>query len=288
MSKPNRKQRRQESFGKPTVSPPAPATPKLSSLKMEAKDYVLLCLALAMWLIPLPSGQETTVFVARFVLVGISLVRPVLHLPWVAHAETRRHRWIVGSLCLLALAGLIGLVMKGEWPPVHRHTFSQEERKKFEKPLMELKQPKTSIHLYCAPEDEVDCEYAADLIPLFGEAGWDVSGVVERVTLGRPQPGIIIAVHGTLKPEDELKLKWNQGEWAQWTPEEEHVRQAFTNIGIEPDSTSGYVIPENQINIYVGHEREDESVPTGMSRTAETMQRARREHPQMPKVSGAK
>jgi hypothetical protein len=166
---------------------------------------------------------------------------------------------------------------------------AKAEREKFEKPLMELKQPKMTVHLYCAPEDEVDCEYAADLIPLFGEAGWDVSTAVERITLGRPKPGIIIGLHGTVKPEDEPKLKWNEGEWTRSTPEEWAVRQAFVNIGIEPDSMSGAIVPENQINIYVGHEREDESAPTEMTQAFENLEHARREHPDtVNKLLGAK
>ncbi len=166
-------------------------------------------------------------------------------------------------------------------PPSHRHTLSSAEREKFEEPLKEMKQPQTPIHIYCAPGDEVDCEYAATLIPLFGEAGWDVSRSVERITLGRPEPGIVIALHGNIKPEEEANLKWNQGEWTQILPEVGYVRQAFVNIGIEPDSTSGSVIPEKQINIYVGREREDESAPTDMTQSFRNLERAKREHPEI-------
>jgi hypothetical protein len=199
---------------------------------------------------------------------------------WIAEADSLIKTWtrfgLGAVVCVILFAGFGAMI----WPPVRRHTLSQSEREKFENPLKEFRHPQMSIHLYCAPEDEVDCEYAASLIPLFGEAGWDVSRIVERITLGRPAPGIIIGVHGTVKLEDEPKLKWNEGEWTKITPEEKAVRKAFVNIGIEPDSTSGAIVPENQINIYVGHEREDESTPTDMTRTFENL-------PDIPQRSGA-
>jgi hypothetical protein len=287
---PNRKARRAARFGQrpPATIPPADPLIPLS-LKMEAKDYVSMCLAVAMWLIPLPASQQTGVFVTRFVLVGVFLVRPVLHLPWVAHAETPKRRRLTGSLNLLALAALVAVSMRLDWPPVHRHALSKAERAKFEKPLIGLKQPKMSVHLYCAPEDEVDCEYAADLVPLFGEAGWDISTTVDRVTLTLPKAGVLIGLHGTAKLEDESKLKWNQGEWTLSTPEEWAVRQAFVNIGIEPDSTSGAAVPENQINLYIGHEREDESAPTDMTRGFENLKRLRSQYPKIvDRLLGAK
>ena len=207
---------------------------------------------------------------------------------WIAGADSPMKKWTrfgFGSVvCVSLFAGFAAFI----WPPVHRHALSKSERDKLEKPLMELKKPQMSIHLYCAPSDEVDCEYAAGLIPLFGEAGWDVSTVVERITLTRPGPGIVIGLHGTVKPEDEPKLKWNEGEWSRMPPEEGAVRQAFVNIGMQPDSTSGAVVPENQINIYVGHEREDESAPTALTQTYETIDRDKREHPEKYKSIGAK
>jgi hypothetical protein len=216
------------------------------------------------------------------------LIYALLQLPWTREASlplARATRIIVGVVCICALVGGYGYFV---WPPRHRHSLSEKEKAAFEKPLRWLNQPQMSVHLYCAPYDEVDCVYAAELIPLFGEAGWDVSTMVERITLGRPKPGIVIGLHGTVKPEDEPKLKWNEGEWTKVTPEEEVVRQAFVNIGIEPDSTSGAIVPENQINIYVGHERENESDPTDMTQMFRNLDRARRENPKIHQSPGAK
>ncbi len=207
---------------------------------------------------------------------------------WIVEADLPLKRWarfLVGSVITIGGAYCFGMVI---WPPIHRHALSKKERKRFEEPLKNFKNPKMSIHLACAPYDEVDCVYAADLIPLFGEAGWDVSTIVERVTLGRPKPGIIIGLHGTVKLEDEPKLKWNEGEWTKIPPEEEVVREAFLNVGIEPDSTSGAIIPENQMNIYVGHERENELSPTDLTQMFENLERARREHPETQREPSAK
>lgn len=214
---------------------------------------------------PLWVGSALVV-VAGFFLYG-------LFLTWVIEVQktTKRiTRSIVGVVAVSFAVGVYGWFV---WPPHHRHPLNAEERTSFEKPLKDFKHPQMSIQLYCAPNDEVDCEYAATLIPLFGEGGWNVSTVVNRITLARPEAGIVIGLHGTVKPEDEPKLKWNQGEWTRDRPEEWAVRQAFVNIGIEPDSTSGAVVPENQINIYVGHERADESAPTLMTREFENLKR---------------
>jgi hypothetical protein len=183
---------------------------------------------------------------------------------WVADADITLKKWtrfLIGASGVAILACALGYSI---WPPKHRHVLSQKERDSFEEPL-KAKHSDTPIQFYCAPEDEIDCEYATDLIPLFGEAGWNVSNTVNRIALERPKAGIQIATHGTVKPEDEHKLKWNQGEWTKVLPETWTVRQAFVNIGIEPDSSSGGTIPEDQIYIYVGHEREDESAPTAMT-----------------------
>ena len=224
-------------------------------------------LALALAILP----KQPVIVGAALVGMGVLSLYALLQHPWTTGATPtakRVTRTIVGVIVTCVGIGVVGWFA---WPPHHRHALSEAERDTFEKPLKDFKQPQMSIHLYCAPEDEVDCEYAADLIPLFGEAGWDVANTVNRITLGRPKSGILIGMHGTVKPEDEPKLKWDEGEWTRVRPEQWAVRQAFVNIGIEPDSTSGATVPENQINIYVGREREDESAPTDMTREFQKM-----------------
>jgi hypothetical protein len=252
------------------------------------RETASVLLAVVLWAIPMPIGHERIVLLVRMALVALALLYPLFQLPLITRDKTKLGKISIGVATIVGMFVVLAFYTWLIWPPMRRHALSQVERRAFEDPLKELRQPKTSIHFYCAPSDEVDCEYATDLIPLFGEAGWDVSTTVDRITLSRPKSGITIGLHGTVKAEDEPKLKWNQGEWTTVTPEEEAVRQAFVNIKIEPDSTSGAVIPENQINIYVGHEREDESIPTDMTRAFEAIAQMRREHPERfgkPKVT---
>jgi hypothetical protein len=70
--------------------------------------------------------------------------------------------------------------------------------------------------------------------------------------------------------------KWNEGAWLKMTAELENVYQAFSNIGIEADSTTGPDISENQMNIYVGHERENESTPTQLTRNFKQIRETRK------------
>lgn len=216
------------------------------------------------------------------------LIYALFQLDWINQAESRFIRVVRAAIGIGIIGVVVGMYGAVQWPPIRRHELSANERQSFEKPLKDFKRPQMSIHLYCAPEDEVDCEYAAKLIPLFGEGGWDVATTVDRITMARPESGIVIGLHGTVKPEDEPNLKWDQGEWTRLRPEEWAVRQAFVNIGIQPDSTSGAVVPENQINIYVGHERDDESAPTAMTREFENLERQENEDPSIKKLLGEK
>jgi hypothetical protein len=52
------------------------------------------------------------------------------------------------------------------------------------------------------------------------------------------------------------------------------VDKAFVAIGIEPDSSSGFSVGENQIIVYIGPEKEDESAPTQLTRTIASMEQA--------------
>jgi hypothetical protein len=227
------------------------------------------------------SPMDRRHLVGILAISALLLVHPVLHLPWAEASPNLSVKRIRGAIAILAMLSVFTIYGAWSWPPIRRHELNAKERDQFEKPLKDFKNPQTRIHLYCAPEDEVDCEYATTLIPLFGEAGWDVSTFVDRVTLGRPQSGIVLGLHGTVKPEDEPTLKWNQGEWTRDRPEQWAIRQAFVNIGIEPSVTSGGAIPENQINVYVGHERADESAPTNMTQQFEQLERMRSEHPEI-------
>jgi hypothetical protein len=233
--------------------------------RSTAAKFLGAAMAIVLALLP---NRAQWVVIAGLSLAALFFIYAIEQSDWVSESDIPIKRWTrfaIGAFSVIASDLVLGVAI---WPPKHRHVLSQKERSEFEAPL-KANHSEMAIHFYCAPEDEVDCEYATDLIPLFGEAGWDVANTVDRVTLGRPKSGILIGLHGTVKPEDEPKLKWNEGEWTRVRPEMWMVRQAFVNIGIEPESTSGGTVPENQINIYVGHEREDETAPTGMTQAFE-------------------
>ena len=109
----------------------------------------------------------------------------------------------------------------------------------------------------------------------FGEAGWDVDGTVQRVTLIRPMQGVVLVEQGGTEESQTTKWKWNIGGWTKLTPTYEDVYQAFSNIGIEPDGSANYALPDNQITVYFGPEKENESEPTTLSGTIANLRRQR-------------
>lgn len=238
-----------------------------------------LAFAMAIGLAMFPSKSPGWVL-AGLISMAVLLLTAFFQFSWLNEAEPlsiKIVRSLIAIVVCCACAALYGLVV---WPPHHRHALSAEEKSAFENALKEINNPTVRVQLACAPNDEIDCECATDLIPLFGEAHWDISPEIERVTLTRPQAGITIAKRGS---SQTIPQKWDEGQWVAMTPEIEQVYQAFANIGIESDETSGPAIPENQINIYVGHERENEAVPTQLTHYMEQIREFRKNGiPQKP------
>jgi hypothetical protein len=87
-------------------------------------------------------------------------------------------------------------------------------------------------------------------------------------------PGITLGLKGGKK--DDV-ARWDAGGWVAMTPTLEHVKQAFENIGIEVDSTTGPDLPDGQISIYVGHEKPNESEPTDLTRSYERIYRMQKD-----------
>ena len=159
------------------------------------------------------------------------------------------------------------------WPPVRRHTFNQRERYAFEKPLQEQKEPRETITLSCPAADENTCVYAAQFVDMFREAGWKIqNNAVERVTLGRAYPGVILVKHGTGKLDPN---NWRSGLWTQMSPSLEHVRQAFINVGIEPDSIADEALPQDMLRVYFGSEKINPSERTSLTDAMEALERER-------------
>jgi hypothetical protein len=218
-----------------------------------------------------------------WVLAGLILMAGLLlfaffQSAWLSEAKplsAKITRSLIATVACFVGIALYGMVV---WPPHHRHALSAEEKNAFKDALKQIKDPTVRVQLACAPNDEVDCEYASDLIPLFGEAHWDISLEIARITLTRPQAGITIAKRN---PSQKIPEKWDEGSYVAMTPDIEPAYQAFANIGIEPDETTGLGIPENQMNIYVGHERENEAVPTQLTHYIEQIRDFRKnEKPQ--------
>jgi hypothetical protein len=83
--------------------------------------------------------------------------------------------------------------------------------------------------------------------------------------------GVNLVLHSTT---DYVPKKWNEGVWTKVLPSVVPIDKAFVAIGIEPDSNSGFSVGENQIIVYIGPEREDESAPTHLTQTVAIMQQS--------------
>jgi hypothetical protein len=195
------------------------------------------------------------------------------------HARSWRHKWRSltrnqSILFILAVAavviGVVSIVpIDRLWRPVHRHMLSEKERALFEKPLSDQKEPREEIQIVCAEKDEPACVYATQFVNIFREAGWKVqNNQVERVRMMNPAAGVILFKHGEGKLDPD---NWRSGLWTSLTASLVDVRQAFVNIGIEPENAGNPELPEGVISVYFGLEKEDESKPTSLTKTMERL-----------------
>jgi hypothetical protein len=226
-------------------------------------------------------SQHSSRVLAFILLLAMAafLTRPVLHLPWLVNADSIFKRTVRTVFAMSGMVLMVVIFGWFSWPPVHRHTLTSKEQEAFKKGLQGLRtSPPQTVQFSCPTYDERDCEYASQLIPLFGRSGWKVASTVQRITLARPKPGIMLVQHsGSGKPPDPYD--WNQSAYVAMTQDLQRVRQAFNNIGIEPDSSWAFEIPEGQLTIYVGTEREDESAPTELTKTMAQIKQLQKEHP---------
>ena len=170
-------------------------------------------------------------------------------------------------LCMVAIVFLYGWFV---WPGVQRHLLSVNERYTFERPLTAQKSPREQIQFACPQDYEIACVYAAQFVDLFREAGWQVqSNQVERVTLAKPQGGIVLYKHGTgqLDPNN-----WRSGLWVAMSASLRSVYRAFSSLRIEPESAANPNLPEGVITIYFGVEKLNESEATELTRSMRTME----------------
>jgi hypothetical protein len=239
-------------------------------------DWMFFCLAsatgIALQLLP---NRNPVAIIIALALMGLFLLSPIHHLGWVRNAPSGKARRV--RLLLLFFVTVIVVIVYGRtiWPVGHRHILTQKERALFESPLQGVQKPPMRIQISCPSSDEPTCVYATQFQRYFSEVGWDVDGTVQRVTLMRPMQGVVLVEHGGTEESQTTKWKWNVGGWTELSPTYENVYQAFSRIGVEPEGSANYALPENQITVYFGPARENESEPTTLTGTVATLRQQR-------------
>jgi hypothetical protein len=198
------------------------------------RDTVLFFLggALAVILILLPITNRWVTLALLVCLAGL-LIHPVLQLPVVRSADSRKAkivRSVLASVLLLVVLILFGRIV---WPPPKYLALTDGQRTKFIQVLQEISGPQQNIRVGCSANEDV-CTSAAEFIDLFQKGKWKVRGnQIERGFLGRPQAGVTILLHGegTIPDPDDPK-------WGLWTPaidpERDCIVKAFSTAGIVP------------------------------------------------------
>jgi hypothetical protein len=231
-------------------------------------DYTLgfFGVALGIILVVAPPRSRAEIIIWLIVMFVV-LAYPALHIVrTVLHTKLKWAQVPAAMILLGALALAIGYRV---WPPIRRHTLTERERVLFEKPLSEQKEPREEIQIVCAQGDEPACVYAAQFVNIFREAGWKVrDNHVEPVRMNNPTAGIVLFKHGQGKLDPD---NWRSGLWSALTASLVDVRQAFVNIGIEPESASNPELPEGVVSVYFGLEKEDEGAPTSLTKTMEKL-----------------
>jgi hypothetical protein len=234
-------------------------------------DYSLFFIGVVIGIVLVVAPPRTRLAMVFWLIIMFgSLVYPLLHLVRAALQTRMKSARVPTAIILSAI--LVSAVGYSVWPPIRRHTLSDKERALFEKPLSEQKGPREEIQITCSQGDEAACVYANQFVNIFREAGWRVrDNHVERVLMSNPTGGIFIFKRGTgkLNPDD-----WRSGLWTALTLSFVNVRQAFVNLGIEPESGSNPEMPEGVITVYFGSEKDAEGAPTVLT---DMMKRAERQ-----------
>ncbi|HWZ98480.1 MAG TPA: hypothetical protein VN025_12035 [Candidatus Dormibacteraeota bacterium] len=227
-------------------------------------DYTLgfIGVAIAIILVVAPPKTQAEI-IFWLIVMFVALVYPALHV--VRMVLQTRLQWVQAPAAIILVAALASAIGYRVWPPIRRHALSEKERALFEKPLSEQKETREEIQIICTQGDEPACVYAAQFVNFFREAGWKVrSNRAEPVRMNNPTAGIVLFKRGEGKLDPD---NWRSGLWSALTPSLIDVRQAFVNIGIEPESATNPELPEGIVSVYFGLEKENENAPTDLTRT---------------------
>jgi hypothetical protein len=230
--------------------------------------FLAAFMALGLLLIAPKVGRVVTVAV----LIGMvaCLMHPIWGLQFVQASSTSARRWMRFLILMAAGVALVVLFGVYVWPPIKRHSLSAVERAAFEDVLRMERggDENLEVHIACPINDEKTCVYAGQLVPLFGEAGWQVQPFVDRVPLTNASDGIT-ALRKAGNKEYMMK-HWDSGGYV--AINEAHllaVQKAFQTLHIEIESKADPDLAQNVMMLYVGPERENESEPTRLTKSTE-------------------
>jgi len=231
-------------------------------------DYTLGFIGVAIGILLVVAAPRTRLELVIWLTIMFgSLIYPTLHVvKMVLQSKLKRAQVPITMILLAALGSTIGYHV---WPPIRRHTLSDKERSQFEEPLRYQTEPREDIQIICAQNDERACVYAAQFVGLFREAGWRVqNNRAEPVHMNNPESGIVLFKRGVGKLDPN---NWRSGLWTALTASVVDVRRSFVNIGIEAEMEGNPELPEGMISVYFALEKEDEGVPTNLTKTMEEL-----------------
>ncbi len=226
-------------------------------------DISFACLAAMMGIVLViaPPQSRPMMLVCLAVMFGFGMY-PAFHFAQWFPIANKRFTQAIGVAALAATICGLGYF---RWPPIHRHTLDEGEKLSFENAIKPQHGSDLEVQIGCPAGDEKVCIYAEQFISLFGESGWKVNPLVNRVTLSRATDGVTVYRRGGNK-EDMMK-RWDSGGW--FNLNEPHllaIQSAFRAIHIEIDGGTNPDLDENVVTIYIGPEKDNEAKPTPLTK----------------------
>ncbi len=193
--------------------------------------------------------ERTPIFVVgALMLMFVCFIHPVLNFWWI---EDKMWRRITGALALLILLSAYGYWV---WPAPRYLEFTKKQRDQFITTLRERFSPHQKVRIGCGTDEKI-CTAASNLVSLFQEANWTVSGnKVERGSLQLPKAGIAMTAHGSGYIPDPDNPKW--GLWVAFKEEQKCIVKAFGGMGLTvnfPPMADPYIL-DGEILLVVGPE----------------------------------